>query len=225
MPSFQPGEPVAVLVADPQLLLAEALGGMLALQPDLSVCANHPTSGYEALATAAQDKPDVVLLEYWMPDIEGPAAARMMLSAAPDLKVIVLAWFYGIEQIEKSLAAGAVGFLPKSIGVEKVIEGIRSAALGESPIFLGELDELFKKVSRKADQAASVFTRLEGLSARELQILTMLSIHLSVAEVAEKLYISPTTVKTHIRNMLKKTDARSTREIVNMAISCGLIRP
>lgn len=217
--------PIRVLVADAQLLFAEALGGLIDLHPDMSVCPILPTTGCGAMEAAIHHHPDVILLDLWMPDIEGPAAARMMLAKDSRLKVIIVAWFFGTEHIERALSAGAVGFLPKSIGVGKVIEGIRSAAQGESPILLSELEELFKKVSKRGDRAAQTLTRLEGLSPRELQILTLLSLHLSIQEVADELVISPTTVKTHVRNMLRKTDSRSTREIVNMAMSCGLIRP
>lgn len=214
-----------VLIADSQLLFAEAIGCILGLQPGLHVHPRYPTTGYEAVELAWAVRPQVFLLDLWMPDIEGAAATRMMLSRAPGIKVVILAWFYGADHIEKALSAGAAGFLPKSIGIGKLIEGVRAAASGDSPVCLPELDRLFRQVSKKGDQAAAVLRRLQALSARELQILTMLSLHLSVTEVAGQLFISPTTVKTHVRNMLKKTGARSTREIVNMAISCGLIRP
>jgi len=216
---------IRVLVADPQRLVADALADSLGRQPGLGVFADRPLTGIEAIESTVRRHPAVVLLDFWMPDMEGPAATRRILAKRPEQKVIVMSWFHGTAQIEAALEAGAVGFFPKSLTLHKVAEGIRRAHAGESPVYLNELDGLFKTIRGRVARSAAGSKRLESLTKRELELLALFSLHLTNDEVAGQMSISPTTVRAHVRHILIKTGTNSTREVVNLAIASGVIRP
>ena len=221
----QESSKIRVLIADSQRLVADSLAEALGNQPDLAVFADRPLTAGEAIDVCLRRHPAVALIDYWMPDMEGPAATRIILAKRPDQKVILLSWFHSPGHIESALDAGAVGFFPKSLTLVNVAEGIRRAHAGESPVFLKELESLFKTISGRIGASTTRFKRLEGLTKRELELLALFSLHLSADEVAQHLSISPTTVKAHVRHILVKTGAHSTREVVNLAIASGLIRP
>jgi|GEM_PF-507885 len=217
-------EPITVLVADAMPLVSDAVGGLLAYESDLQVFDEKPATGLAAVEAVARHKPDVALIDYWMADMEGAAATRLILARRPQTKVILMSWFHGTREIEASLNAGAAGFFPKSLTVAQVATGVRRAHAGESPVFLEELEALFRNISKRTDQAAGTWKRLETLSSRQLEILTLLSMNLVPKEVAKRLSISPQTVKVHLRNILEKADAHSYADVVTMARACGLIR-
>jgi len=216
---------IRVLVADSQRLVADSLADALGHQPGLGVFEDRPATAAEAIDACVRRHPAVALIDYWMPDMEGPAATQMILAKRPEQKIILLSWFHSPGHIDSAFNAGAVGFFPKSLTLKKVAEGIRRAHGGESPVYLKELETLFKTISGRIDDSGAKFKRLEGLTKRELELIALFSLHMSADEVADELSISPTTVKAHVRHILVKTGAHSTREVVNLAISSGLIRP
>lgn len=185
---------------------------------------DRPDRAFETIEAATACKPDVVLLDYWMEDMEGAAATRLILKRAPIRKVILLSWFHGTNEIDKALTAGASGFFPKSLPLERLVDGVRRAHGGESPVLLDELENLFRTISRRASHAEALWRRVESLSNREVAVLTLLSTDRSVAEIAQELTLSPHTIKVHIRNILHKTGAASRREAIALARACGLIR-
>jgi len=149
----------------------------------------------------------------------------MILARQPERKIIILSWFHGTREVENSFAAGAVGFLPKSSGLDGVYEAIHRAHMGENPVFPERIKGLRAKLLERSAESVEIGRRLSDLSLREIQILSLLSAHMSGDEVARQLGISPKTVKAHIRNILGKTGAYTAREVVSMAVMCGLIRP
>ncbi|MGH2810751.1 MAG: response regulator, partial [Actinomycetota bacterium] len=176
--------PITVLVADSMPLFAEALGGVLSQQTDIRVLASRPSSGLDTVETVGSLRPDVALVDYWMPDMEGSAAVRLIRGRHPQLKVIILSWFHGAREIEESLNAGAVGFLPKHVTVAQVADAVRRAHAGESPVYLKELEEMFLSISRRGDTAAATWEKLQGLSKRQLQVLALLAENLAPKEAA-----------------------------------------
>ena len=205
-------------------LFSDALAEALSHRPDIDVLAPRPGRGIDAFEAAVELRPDVMLLDYWMDDMEGAAAAHLIRHRRPAAKIIITSWFHGTREIEASLDAGAVGFFPKTLSVAQVAEGILRAHAGESPVFLKELEEMFLAISKRTHQAADTWALLEGLSRRQIEIITLLSMNLTAKEVAKRLSISPQTVKVHLRNVLEKTGAHSYVDVVTMARACGLIR-
>lgn len=224
MDNGQAGMPITFLVADAQLLFAEALARVLALYPGLSPLESYPNSGLQTLKIVSSKKPDVVLLDFWMPDMEGPSVVRQIVGQDPGARVLLLSWFHGPREIEKALDAGAVGFLPKSLSVGKVAEGVKRAFSGESPVFLSELENLSRTIGKRDDRTDFLSDRLASLSSREMEIVVNLGMDLSVKQIAEALFISPATVKNHIHNIITKVGTTSSKEVVAMARTCGLIR-
>lgn len=220
-----PGEEgrYSVLVADSQYLFAQSLGEALKRR-GFHVLKAHPSSGFAALKTILDVLPEVVLLDYWMAEVEGPAITAMALARQPEMKVVLLSWFHGPREIRKALDCGAVGFLPKASTVEDVVEAIKWAVAGQVPVFPRELREMIKTVEARGESTRSAWKRLGKLTPRELEILRLLSIGHPLKYLADKLSISPATLRTHINNILVKTETHSQLEVLSLARSHGLIQ-
>ena len=215
---------ISVLVADEQPLVAESLAGALALDPRLRVIGHVAHSGLDAFEVILSEKPDVTLLDYWMPDIEGPAVVRLVHARQPQRRIILTSWFHTAREVQNSVQSGAAGFFPKSAGIDDLAEGVWAALTPSGPVLpepmsagtddLGEMDETTK----------AAWARLDHLSRRQIEVIGLISLDFSPAEIAERLEISPGTIKVHVRNILAKTGAVSQREVVALARSVGLIR-
>lgn len=203
-------EKIRVLIADAQLLMADSLAAGLCWQPDFEILNFRPTSGKEVVETAEGCRPDVVLVDYWMPDMEGPAATRMLVAGNPPPRVLVLSWFYGPRQVWEALDAGACGFLPKSLPLEKVVSAIEQAYAGVCPVFASQTEEMVGRISRGNEKAAEVWTKLLTLSHREVDILRLLNDGLHVGEIAQALKISQSTVRTHLNHIFEIDSPKKT---------------
>lgn len=214
---------ITVLVADPHLLVADALGRALATFPDIDVLARHPINGVDALEAIHRERPDVALLDYWMPDFQAPSAVTAIHQRCPGQKVILLSWFHGPDQIRAALDAGATGFLPKSVTVDVVVEAIRRAQGGESPVFLDELLRLIDTLGRKCTEQEVRLDRLLRLTPREVAVLKRLAEGGVPRDIAQDLGIAAGTLRTHIHSILRKTETRSQLDAVAMARLEGLV--
>lgn len=191
----------------------------------MEVLSEFPTEGPVALDAVELLRPDVALVDYWMVGIGGPALVFRIRSQVPECRVMLLSWFHGPNDIRYALDAGAVGFLPKSLTVAEVIEAVKRAHSGEPMVYSKELEQLVEKISTRNDAMFQVLKRLQALTPRELEVLTMLSFGASIQQVANKLAISPKTLKNHITSILAKSGAGSSAEAAAMARFCGLIPP
>ncbi len=220
--SRSPISPITVVVADPQPLFAEALGIALQRCPSLDVVDQHPETAAELLRLVELQRPQVVVTSYWLRDMEGPEVVRGILMRAPDAKVIQLSWLYGPLPVRDSLNAGAVGFLPKSISVDTLVEGIVRAKAGESLIFGDEIDRLLADDHERGGNL-DLPGRLAALTPRELEILRLLATGLTAQEIAHRLDIAKGTVRTHVHKVLCKLGARSQLEVVAIARDHGVV--
>lgn len=215
---------ISVLVVDSQPLVADALRLLLNMEPDLSTLDDDPKSGLETVKVALQKRPEIAVIDYWMPDMDGAAIVRLIKARRPAIKIILLSWFHGTREIQAAFQAGAVGFLPKSLTVHQLAEGVRRAASGETPVYSDELHELYVAIQGRADQAAEIWKQFQEFTPRQIEVLALLAADLSVKQVASRLSIRFSTVRVHIRAMMEKTDTSSYRDIIAKARLCGLIR-
>lgn len=215
--------PIRVLVSDPQVLVADALAGALERYDDLEVVSARPESGTAAVQAAVAYEPQVILTEFWVSDMSGPAAVELLLGKLPDAKVLVLSWFHGPDQIHQALDAGAVAFLPKSLRVPQVHEAILRAHAGENPVFAEQLSRLVDLLERRGRYVTDMGQRLRSLSGRELEVLQLIAVGLPNDDIAARLGLATGTVRTHIHQILSKTGARSQVEAVAIARDHDLV--
>ena len=216
--------PVSVLIADSQGLLADSLALALgAYHWDLSILPERPSAAIDVFALVSEKRPDVTLVDYWL-DMEAPALIRMILSKDPGRRVMVMSWFYGPKEVEHCLDAGAAGFLPKSLKVDQIAEAIRRVHAGERPVFAEQLQETMEKIRGRDRQADEAWQKLIDLTPREILVLKMLSLGKGVSDIAAELFVSQSTVRKHIFNVLRKLDAHSQLEAIALARQYGLLQ-
>jgi DNA-binding NarL/FixJ family response regulator len=216
---------IRVLIADDQALVRGGFRLILDAQPDIEVCA-EAGDGREALKAAEVSKPDVVLMDIRMPNVDGIEATRHLLArpgSAP--KVAMLTTFDLDEYVYEAMRAGASGFMLKDIDPPELVRAVRVIHDGEAllaPAITRRLVEEFTKRPRAgSDGPAS----LETLTARELDVLKLMARGLSNAEIGQELFLSPATAKTHVARILSKLDLRDRVQAVVFAYESGLVQP
>lgn len=221
---------IRVLVADGQPLLSECLVMALGQWESLLPINERTVNGPDAVSAVHRHRPDVAVLDYWMPGIDGPAFSAEVLRQLTGFKVIFLSWFSANRpwfdapgDMERALEDGAVGFLPKHCRVEVVAEAIRRAHDGECPVFETALRELIEKMRERREKADEIWPQLARLTRREVEILELLAEGSTVQEVAETLFISLVTVRTHVQRILHKTGTHSQGAAVATARNYGII--
>jgi DNA-binding NarL/FixJ family response regulator len=220
---------ITVAVADDQALVRAGFRALLDGEDDISVVA-EAADGEEAVELAGRHRPDVVLMDVRMPRTDG-LRATARLSADPRLsgtRVIVLTTFELDEYVFGALRAGAAGFLLKDVEPADLVEGVRIVAAGEAllaPRHTRRLIEAFVQQAGPATGAADDDRRLEELTAREREVLTLVGQGLSNAEIAERLVLSPLTAKTHVARLFMKLGARDRAQLVVLAYETGLVVP
>ncbi|MEU3182898.1 response regulator transcription factor [Streptomyces sp. NPDC006923] len=222
---------IRVLLADDQTLLRSAFRVLVDSEPDMEVV-GEAADGAQAVALARSARADVVLMDIRMPGTDGLAATRM-ISADPDLagvRVVMLTTFEVDEYVVQSLRAGASGFLGKGAEPVELLNAIRIAAAGEallSPAATKGLIATFLAQTGPADAADSAVysERLDALTVREREVLVQVAGGHSNDEIAERLAVSPLTVKTHVNRAMAKLGARDRAQLVVIAYESGLVRP
>jgi DNA-binding NarL/FixJ family response regulator len=216
-----------VLLADDQPLLRTGFRMILESEPDI-VIVGEAGDGRAAVQEARALQPDVVLMDIRMPHLDGVEATRQITGTdrASTIKVLVLTTFDLDEYIIAALKAGASGFLLKDVPPDDLVEAIHIVARGDSvvaPAVTRRLLDKFAGSLTVADSAAD--ERLGSLTEREREVLQLMARGLSNGEIAAKLFVSETTVKTHVGNVLSKLTLRDRVQAVVYAYESGLIRP
>jgi DNA-binding NarL/FixJ family response regulator len=216
-----------VLVADDHALVRHGFRSILASEDDIEVI-EAAGNGRDAVAIATRHRPDVVLMDIRMPGMDGIEATRL-ITANPDLsgtRVIVLTTFDLDEYVFGALRAGASGFLLKGVEPTQLVNAVRSVAGGDAlldPSATRRLIEAY--TSGDAGRRSGAITLPEELTAREIELLTLIAGGSTNAEIAERLVISPLTVKSHVSRILAKMSARDRTQLVVMAYESGLVVP
>ncbi|MFF3287438.1 response regulator [Streptomyces sp. NPDC003023] len=224
---------IRVLLADDQTLLRSAFRVLVDSEPDMEVV-GEAADGAQAVELARSERADVVLMDIRMPGTDGLAATRM-ISADPELshvRIVMLTTFEVDEYVVRSLRAGASGFLGKGAEPDELLNAIRVAAAGEallSPAATKGLIATFLAQGgdheQDGRQAGDHQERLSALTGREREVLVLVGGGHSNDEIAERLSVSPLTVKTHVNRAMAKLGARDRAQLVVTAYESGLVRP
>jgi DNA-binding NarL/FixJ family response regulator len=213
---------IRVLVVDDQSMVRAGFRMLLSGQEDIEVVA-EASNGRDAVSQAARFHPTVVLMDIRMPELDGLEATRRILAADPDAHVLILTTFDLDEYVYEALRAGASGFVLKDDPAEQLIAAVRTVAAGDSLLSPSVTKRVIKQFVRipRPDPPKE----LEELTARELEIFRLIADGLSNGEIAQELYISETTVKTHITDILQKLNLRDRVQAVVLAYQTGLFDP
>jgi DNA-binding NarL/FixJ family response regulator len=214
-----------VVLVDDQPLLRTGFRMILSAEPDLLVV-GEAGDGASAVELARRLRPDVVLMDIRMPGMDGIQATRALAGPGVEdpIKVLMLTTFGLDEYVVESLRAGASGFLLKDAPAEDLVEAIRVVAAGEALLAPSVTRRLLDRVASRLPPAHDdTIPALSELTERELEVLKLVARGLSNAEIAEKLVVSETTVKTHVSRILGKLDLRDRVQVVILAYETGLI--
>jgi DNA-binding NarL/FixJ family response regulator len=210
-----------VLIVDDQPLLRAGFKSVLEASGQVEVVGEAAT-GVEAIEQARRLEPDVVLMDVRMPDMDGIQATRRM----PHQKVLILTTFGLDEYIIEALRAGASGFLLKDAPVEELLSAVHAVAAGDAQLSPAVTKRLLDQVARRLPAAVDHDDALlEELTAREREVLRLLAVGMSNAEIGEALVVSEATVKTHVSSVLGKLGLRDRVQAVIYAYESGLVVP
>jgi DNA-binding NarL/FixJ family response regulator len=218
---------IAVLLADDQPLLRMGFRMILEAQPDMRV-AGEAADGEEAVERTAALAPDVVLMNVRMPGIDGIEATRRIVRSGSAARVLILTTFDLDEYAFSGLRAGASGFLLKDAPPDQLLGGIRAVAGGDAvvaPSVTRRLLDAYAHQFPDAHAPATRSARLDPLTEREREVLQAIAGGLSNAEIAERLFVSAATAKTHVSRAMGKLGARDRAQLVVIAYESGLVRP
>jgi DNA-binding NarL/FixJ family response regulator len=212
------------MLVDDDELLRSGLRAILSSDDSVDVV-DEADNGRQAVQRARHGKPDVVLMDVRMPELDGIAATSELLAVAPDVKVLILTTFETDEYILGALRAGASGFLLKRSSPEQLVAAIHTVAEGEALLSPSVTRRLIDRVSVQPLIGGEDDPRLAELTPREREVLELIAQGLSNAEIASALVVERTTVKTHVKRVLMKLGARDRVQAVILAYEWGLVAP
>ena len=221
-------EPIQVILVDDQQLVRAGLAMVIDSQPDLGVV-GQAGDGAEAVHLVAATACDVVLMDVRMPGLDGLEATRRILAAADRRgttppRIVMLTTYDLDEYLLTAIRAGASGFLLKNTPPEDLLSAIRTVYTGDAVIAPSATRRLLDHVANGTAEPVAADPRLDSLTEREAEVLTLIARGLSNAEIGAELYLSETTVKTHVRHLLAKLEVRDRVQAVVLAHESGLLR-
>jgi NarL family two-component system response regulator LiaR len=208
--------PIKVLLVDDHMVVRSGLSTVLAVYDDMQLV-GEAGDGEEALRLCERLQPDVVLMDLLMPKMDGVAATQVIKERWPQIQVIALTSFKEKEYVEGALKAGASGYLLKNISAEELVNAVRRAAAGQPSLSPEAAQVLIQKVNEPPPPG-------QDMTDREKEILALMVEGLSNNEIAERLIVSPSTVKFHVSNVLSKLGVTSRTEAVALAIKYKLVK-
>ena len=214
---------IRVLIADDQALVRTGFRVILNAEPDLEVV-GEAADGRETIEAVRTQRPDVVLMDIRMPNLDGIEATRRLAAAAPAPRVLILTTFDLDQYVYEALRAGASGFLLKDASAEELLQAVRVVAAGEallSPSITRRLIADYARRSPPNERPAA----LDELTPRELEVLRLIARGLSNRDVARKLVLGDATIKTHVARIFAKLDLHDRTQAVVLAYETGLVTP
>ena len=216
--------PIRVLLVDDDALMRAGLDAIFSSDDAIEVV-GEASDGRLAVERVRGLRPNVVLMDVRMPDVDGIAATREVVAVAPDARVVILTTFEDDEYIFGALTAGASGFLLKRTSPELLIDAIKAVAAGDSLLSPSVTRRVIDRMAALPSGEAVLDRRVDVLTAREREVLEQLARGLSNAEIAGALVIEESTVKTHVKRILMKLGLRDRVQAVIFAYESGVIRP
>ena len=213
-------EQIKILIADDHPVVREGLIAMIRREPDFMVV-GEAINGLEAVNKAKELKPDVVLMDLRMPELDGVEAIRQVSAVEPNTKFIILTTYSDDEYIFRGIEVGARAYLLKDAPREDLFKAIRAVYRGESliqPVVAYKVLDRFAALSRQAQAPAEV------LSEREIEVLRLMAKGYANKEIAAQLHITDSTVKTHVSSIFQKLNAKDRTEAVMQAVKRGIIK-
>jgi DNA-binding NarL/FixJ family response regulator len=211
--------PIRVLIADDHTVVRDGLAAVLSRRPDITVV-GEASNGVEAVEKAQELRPDVILMDLRMPEMDGAEAMRRIRERDPEVRFLVLTTFDNDEYIFEAIQAGAKGYLLKDASREDLFRAVAAVYRGESliqPAVASRVLDRFVELSQRTVPG-------ETLSEREIEVLRLMARGAANKEIAAALFISESTVKTHIANIFQKLDVNDRTEAVTTALQKGIIR-
>lgn len=215
---------IRVLLADDQALVRAGFKALLDAQDDITVV-GEAADGDEAVRLARLERPDVVLMDIRMPGLDGLEATRRIAADAHlvDVHVVILTTFELDEYVFEALRNGASGFLVKDTEPVELLAGVRAVARGDALLSPSVTRRLIAEYATRAKTPPSA--ALDELTAREREVVALVATGLTNEDIAERLYMSPATAKTHVNRAMTKVGARDRAQLVVAAYESGLVRP
>lgn len=210
-----------LLIVDDHAIFREGLRALLDMEDDFTVI-GEASSGKEALSMVADEPPDVILLDLHLPDGSGAEFCRHLLKVSPQSRVLILSAYDDDQEVSAALISGASGYVLKTVGGERLADNIRSVHGGEVLLAPTVAAKVVRQLSRLKEDTGRQEEALEVLTPREREVFFLASRGLKNAEIAEELYLSEKTIKTHLRNIYNKLNLASKAELRLFAVRMGL---
>ena len=215
---------IRLLIVEDHVIMREGLVSLLVSQPDFEVIGEAGTVA-EAISISQELKPDLILMDYGLPDGTGLEATRAILGENPDINIVFLTVHEADDDLFAAIRYGAKGYLLKNIAVGKMVDALRGMARGEAPLSRKMTSQVLTEFARTQSQDEDDMLSEGLLTPRELEVLAEICTGSSNKEIGDKLFISPNTVKNHIHNMLEKLGLSNRHELANYAAKRGLDKP
>lgn len=212
-------EVIKIVIVDDHPVVREGIGAMLKREPDFKIV-GEASNGREAIEKARELSPDVMLMDLRMPEVDGVEAITRIKAEKPDIKFIILTTYSDDEYIFRGIAAGARAYLLKDAPRDELFKAIRAVSRGESliqPVVASRLLDKLAELSRKSPS-------VDTLSDREIEVLNLMAKGVSNKDIADRLSITQSTVKTHITSIFQKLDVTTRTEAVTTALKRGIIQ-
>ncbi|MDZ7845191.1 MAG: response regulator transcription factor [Anaerolineales bacterium] len=211
-------QPIQVLLVDDHSMLRDGLRSLLEARDEIQVIGEAGT-GREAVQITQEKKPDIVILDLGLPDINGLDVIELLIEKHPKVKIVVLSMHISREHVSKAIEAGAVGYIPKSSTHSSLLEAIQVVAQGESFLHPKATSALLNSITDPTSQEV----RLKKLSEREIEVIRLTAMGLTSRESGLRLEISPKTVDTYRARAMEKLEIQQRSELIRFVLQAGLL--